>query len=91
MSYNELILYRTKITGTLSSVYPVATVLIADYNALTYLYGGSDLTEIYANDMFILDTIDLSWKKASLINAPSPRASCGAVFLSNKNIIYIGM
>ena len=65
---------------------------IADYNALTYLYGGADLTGIYANDMFILDTINLSWKNVSSINAPSPRVEYGAVFLPNQNIIiYMGM
>ena len=40
---------------------------------------------------FILDTINLSWKKASSINAPCPRMSNGAVLLPNKNILYMGM
>jgi hypothetical protein len=63
---------------------------VVDYNGLWYLYGGFSDTS-YSNDMFILDTINLSWKQASSINAPSPRTSCGAVFLPDKNIIYMGM
>ncbi|GBC46776.2 hypothetical protein GLOIN_2v1868750 [Rhizophagus irregularis DAOM 181602=DAOM 197198] len=43
------------------------------------------------NDMLILDTINLSWKKGNSINAPSPRRNYGATFLlNNNNIIYIG-
>jgi len=61
------------------------------YNGLIYLFGGATTTT-YTNDMFVLDSVNLSWEKASSINAPSPRASCGAVFLpSSKHIIYMGM
>ncbi|CAB4395295.1 unnamed protein product [Rhizophagus irregularis] len=60
---------------------------VIDYNELFYLFGGSFP---YVNDMHILDTINLSWKKASSIGAPSERDGYGAVFLPNKKIIYIG-
>ncbi|CAB5327282.1 galactose oxidase [Rhizophagus irregularis] len=60
---------------------------VIDYNELFYLFGGSFP---YVNDMHILDTINLSWKKASSIGAPSERDNYGAVFLPNKKIIYIG-
>ena len=62
-----------------------------DYNGLTYLYGGATYDGTYTNDMFILDTINLSWKKANSINAPSPRVDYGAVLLPDKSIMYIGM
>src|ERR1044072_6283254 len=57
----------------------VTTVI--DYNGLIYIFGGHNIE--YTNDMFVLD---LSWKKASSINAPSPRTQYGAVFLPNKSI-----
>jgi len=63
---------------------------VIDYNGLIYMFGGS-ASGVYVNDMFILDTIYLSWKKANSINAPSNRDGYGAVFLPNKNILYIGM
>jgi hypothetical protein len=40
--------------------------------------------------MFILDTINLSWREGSLVGAPSPRCCYGAVLLPNNNIIYMG-
>jgi N-acetylneuraminic acid mutarotase len=64
---------------------------VIDHNGLIYLFGGYSTEFIYTNDMFILDSINLSWKNVNSINAPSPRAEYGAVFLPNKNIIYIGM
>jgi hypothetical protein len=64
---------------------------IIDHNGLMYLFGGNTLsTSGYVNDMFILDTINLSWKQASSINAPSNRDNYAAAFLPNKNILYIG-
>ena len=68
---------------------------IVDYSGLTYLYSGA-INVIYngstnTNDMFILDTINLNWKRASSINAPSSRISYGAVLLPDKNILYMGM
>ena len=68
--------------------------LVVDYNGLIYLFGGltsNDANGIYTNDMLILDSINFSWKQASSINAPSPRVQYSAVFLPNKNIIYMGM
>ena len=78
-----------KITGMAPKA-EIGIISVVDYNGLMYLFGGLSV-HVYTNDMFILDTINLSWKKASLINAPTPRASYGAVFLPNKNIIYMGM
>ena len=75
-----------KITGIPPSG-KVGITFIID-NGLIYIFGGA--TTVYFNDMFILDSINLSWKKASSIGAPSPRVQYGAVFLPNKNIIYIG-
>ena len=70
------------------------TFLVIDYNGLIYKFGGATSFApggIYTNDMLILDSINFSFKKASSINAPSPRVQYGAVFLPNKNIIYLGM
>ena len=67
---------------------------VAGYNGLIYLFGGSTSIPVAAitNDMFVLDSINLSWKKVSSTNAPSPRVQYGAVFLpQNKSIIYMGM
>ncbi|POG59159.1 hypothetical protein GLOIN_2v1724489 [Rhizophagus irregularis DAOM 181602=DAOM 197198] len=64
---------------------------VIDYNELFYLFGGGGAPVVnYVNDMHILDTINLSWKKASSIGAPSNRDGYGAVFLPNKKIIYMG-
>src|SRR5438045_3634319 len=47
--------------------------LAIDYNGLIYMFGGATSIVsggIYKNDMLILDSINLSWKKASSFNAP---------------------
>ena len=83
---------------TLAGISPTAKLSITpvvDYNGLMYLYGGAT-SELFSNgtytsDMFILDTINLSLKKANSVNAPSPRVKYGAVLLPNKDIIYMGM
>jgi N-acetylneuraminic acid mutarotase len=63
-----------------------------DDNGLIYLFGGSTVNPLtYFNDMPILNSINLSWKQVNLVNAPTPRNDYGAVFLPNKNIIYMGM
>ncbi|RGB22238.1 hypothetical protein C1646_677990 [Rhizophagus diaphanus] len=66
---------------------------VVDYKKKMYLFGGRTTNNIDGdlNDMLILDTINLSWKKGNSINAPSPRRNYGATFLpNNNNIIYIG-
>ncbi|RIA87846.1 hypothetical protein C1645_739820 [Glomus cerebriforme] len=57
-----------------------------------YLWSGTNNPDNYEymNDMLILDTINLSWGKGSLVNAPTPRDYYGATLLPNSNIIYIG-
>ena len=66
---------------------------IIDHYGLIYFFGGltTYLGGVYVNDMFILDSINLSWKRVSSINAPSPRSQLGAVLLPNNNILYMGM
>ncbi|RIA99288.1 hypothetical protein C1645_811776 [Glomus cerebriforme] len=69
----------------------VSIIPIVDYNGLMYLFGGySPELSIYTNEMFVLDTINLSWKNISSINAPSARVQYGAVFLPNNIILYMG-
>ena len=66
----------------------VGTTAVIDYSELIYVFGGANNTTII-NDMFILDSRNLSWKKASSVGAPSPRTQYSALFLPNKNILYI--
>jgi N-acetylneuraminic acid mutarotase len=64
---------------------------IIDNNGKMYLWGGwlNDEGSI-ANDMLILDTINFSWGKGSLIGVPTPSAHYGAVLLPSQKIIYMG-
>jgi N-acetylneuraminic acid mutarotase len=59
-------------------------------NEKLYLFGGYSSRKDYANDMIILDTVNLNWGKGSLVNAPTPRGRYGAALLSNNKIIYMG-
>ncbi|RIA87841.1 hypothetical protein C1645_853641 [Glomus cerebriforme] len=61
-------------------------------NGKMYLWSGMDTLANYnfVNVMLILDTINLSWGKGSLVNSPTPRGYYGATLLPNNNIIYIG-
>ena len=77
------------ITGT-SPIGKEGMTSIVDNNGLMYLYSGG-IGRIYAFDMTILDTINLSWKEASLIDAPSSRVQYGAALLLDKSILYMGM
>jgi N-acetylneuraminic acid mutarotase len=79
-----------EITGILQTGKSGVTLTIDYNNGMIYKFGGFVPTAVF-NDMLILDSVNLSWKKASSINAPSPRHSYGAVFLPNRNIIYMGM
>jgi N-acetylneuraminic acid mutarotase len=63
---------------------------VIDYNGKVYLWGGKIANEVFSNDMLILDTINPSWNKGSIVNAPIPRAYYGATLLPNNRIIYIG-
>ncbi|RIA96729.1 hypothetical protein C1645_871835 [Glomus cerebriforme] len=69
---------------------------IMDYNGKMYLWSGlvfdnnpkGKLT--LADDMLILDTINLNWGKGSSVGAPTPRFNYAAVMLANNSIIYLG-
>jgi hypothetical protein len=63
---------------------------IIDNNGKMYLWSGALLDGSAAIDMLILDTINLSWRKGSLINAPTPRVDYGAVLTPDNKIIYMG-
>ncbi|RGB38567.1 hypothetical protein C1646_665279 [Rhizophagus diaphanus] len=63
---------------------------VIDDNGKVYLWGGRMIVEVFLNDMLILDTINLSWNKGSIVNAPTPRVYYGATLLPNNRIIYIG-
>ncbi|RIA80311.1 hypothetical protein C1645_810500, partial [Glomus cerebriforme] len=84
-----------KITGV-NTVRKEFLTGITDNNKKIYLWGGcyrmlDNIHDcVFANDMLILDTINLSWGKGSLINAPTPRDQYSATLLPNNNIIYMG-
>jgi N-acetylneuraminic acid mutarotase len=65
---------------------------IIDNNGKMYLWGGGSNSSNTVNDidMLILDTINLSWGKGSLIGAPTPSVLYGAVLLPDQKIIYMG-
>ena len=63
---------------------------IIDYNGKMYLWGGNSNNGNDLNYMFILDTIYLSWRNASLVGAPNARYDYGATLLPNQSIIYMG-
>ncbi|CAG8528698.1 5515_t:CDS:2 [Funneliformis caledonium] len=58
-------------------------------NGQIYLFGGKASDEV-VNHMPIFDTINLKWRKASLINAPTSRFVYGATLLPDQRIIYLG-
>ena len=63
---------------------------IVNNSGKMYLWAGSIVLGVETNDMLILNTINLSWEKGSLVNVPPPRYNYGAVLLPDNNIIYIG-
>jgi hypothetical protein len=77
-----------KITG-INTDRKCCLTAIVNNDGRAYLWSGYTGTD-YPNDMFILDTINLSWSKGSIINAPIPRDEYGATLLPNNKIIYIG-
>ena len=65
---------------------------IIDHNGKMYLWGGqtSSVPIKLANDMLILDTINLIWGTGTSVGAPISRMTYGAVLLPNQSILYIG-
>jgi hypothetical protein len=61
-----------------------------DYNGKMYLWSGL-IFEEYKDDMLILDTINLSWGRGNMDNAPAPRDLYAAAMLPDQTIIYMGM
>ncbi|CAG8730778.1 6169_t:CDS:2, partial [Funneliformis caledonium] len=63
-----------------------------DVNKKMYLFGGYLIgSNVFVNDMLILDTVNLSWGIGSSLNAPIPRINYGAVLLPSQEIIYLGL
>ncbi|RIA79619.1 hypothetical protein C1645_840277 [Glomus cerebriforme] len=81
-----------KITGV--NTIRKTTLTGINHDGKMYLWSGCDNKVldscVFVNDMLILDTINLSWGKGSLVNAPTQRRNYGATLLSNNNIIYMG-
>jgi hypothetical protein len=78
-----------KITGMINVVRKFSLTGIINNDGRMYLWSGS-IETTYVNEMLILDTINFSWGKGSLVNAPIPRDDYGAALLPNNKIIYIG-
>jgi hypothetical protein len=78
-----------KITGIINMVRKCDLTGIINNDGRMYLWSGNTGTA-FANETLILDTINFSWGKGSLVNAPIPRNNYGAALLPNNKIIYIG-
>ncbi|GBC06562.1 hypothetical protein RclHR1_06920001 [Rhizophagus clarus] len=83
-----------KITGV-NTVRKYFLTAIINNDGRMYLWSGATtvfygMITIYADEMLILDTINLSWSQGNLVNAPIPRYNYGAALLPNNKIIYIG-
>ncbi|CAB4414095.1 unnamed protein product [Rhizophagus irregularis] len=78
-----------KITG-INAIRKSSLTGVMDYNGKFYLWGGITRNHIIANEMLILDTINLNWGTGSSVNAPTPRYDYGATLLPNNKIVYIG-
>jgi hypothetical protein len=76
-------------TAEINTVRKYELTGIINYNGKLYLWSGNTGTA-FANEMFILDTINLGWSKGSVVNAPTPRVQYGATLLPDNKIIYIG-
>ncbi|PKC63561.1 hypothetical protein RhiirA1_463572 [Rhizophagus irregularis] len=77
-----------KITG-INTVRKRDLTGIINNDGRMYLWSGNTGT-VYANEMLIIDTINLSCSEGSLVNAPIPRVNYGAALFPNNRIIYIG-
>ena len=78
-----------KIAGVDPITRKYALTGILDNKGKMYLWSGA-IGKSMADDMLILDTVNLSYGKGSSVGAPSPRCVYGAALLPDNNIIYIG-
>ncbi|CAG8731241.1 3924_t:CDS:2, partial [Cetraspora pellucida] len=64
---------------------------VINFKGESYKFGGfSDVTNRFTVDMVILNTINLSWRRGSILNAPSARCCYGSALLPNQVIVYFG-
>ena len=79
-------------TGTRPNPGVIDTTGVIDNNGKMYIWSGAEVTNgtNFESNMFILDTIKLSWGNGSLNGAPDASALYGATLLSDDKIIYIG-
>jgi N-acetylneuraminic acid mutarotase len=74
------------ITGDIPNRKCILTGIIGQ-KGFMYLWSGVNENIESYNDMLILDTKNLIWRKGSLIGAPTARSSYGATLLSDNKII----
>ncbi|CAG8444271.1 11039_t:CDS:2 [Funneliformis caledonium] len=61
-----------------------------DSSKKLYMFAGWVINGNHVNDMIILDTVNLSFREGSRLNAPSPRINYAGVILPSQNIVYMG-
>ncbi|CAG8469914.1 13411_t:CDS:2 [Acaulospora colombiana] len=74
---------------------------VSDNNAKLYIFGGYKedlsnntgtgiLTNEGFNDIFVFDSVALSWTQGSSVNAPPPISNAASVMLNDGRILFIG-
>ncbi|KAF0469695.1 galactose oxidase [Gigaspora margarita] len=67
---------------------------VNDTNGKIYMFGGfkypNPSFDVIFNDIYILDTLSLTWTQGSNVNAPIPRIDFTATLLNNGLILYLG-
>ncbi|CAG8777313.1 23059_t:CDS:2 [Gigaspora margarita] len=67
---------------------------VNDTNGKIYMFGGfkypNPSFDVIFNDIYILDTLILTWIQGSNVNAPTPRVDFTATLLNNGFILYLG-
>ncbi|KAF0389751.1 galactose oxidase [Gigaspora margarita] len=73
-----------------------STSTVINQKGIIYIFGGRSQVDTGSpifncfNDLYIFDTVLLSWNQINAANVPSPRSHAAPVLLPNGKILYIG-